>query len=99
MSVPESTTGGAPPGKGRTIGLDFDSPDFLADPYPLYHRLRAADPVHRSPWGDWYLTRCADVTMALNDRRFRRESTRGATPPRLRAAGFGRYRRRHNNSS
>ncbi len=80
MFVPESTPGGTPPGKGQTIRLDFDSPDFLADPYPLYHRLRAADPVHRSPWGDWYLTRYADVTMALNDRRFRRESPGGTNP-------------------
>ncbi len=63
MSVPESTTGGIPPGNAGAIRLDFDSPDFLADPYALYHGLRAADPVHRSPWADWYLTRYADVTM------------------------------------
>ncbi len=99
MSVTARTPGGTSPGNAEAIRLDFDSPDFLADPYPLYHRLRAADPVHRSPWGDWYLARYADVTMALNDRRFRRESPGGATPPRLRAAGFGRCRRRHNNSS
>ncbi len=80
MSVPESTPGGTPHGNGQTIGLDFDSPDFLADPYPPYHRLRAADPVHRSPWGDWYLTRYTDVTMALSDRRFCRESPGGTNP-------------------
>ncbi len=99
MSVPESSPGGTPPGKGQTIRLDFEWLEFLADPYPLYHRLRAADPVHRSPWGDRYLTLYTDVTMALNDRRFRRESTPGATPPRLRASGFGRCRHRHYNSS
>ena len=80
MSEPKSTPGATPPGKGRTIGLDFDSPEFLADPYPLYHRLRAADPVHRSPWGDWYLTRYADVAMALSDPRFCRESPGGTNP-------------------
>ena len=25
--------------------LNFLDPDFLADPYPVYHRLRAEDPV------------------------------------------------------
>lgn len=99
MSVPESTPGATPPGKGQTIRLDFDSLEFPADPYPLYHRRRAADPVHRNPWGDRYLTLDTDVMMALNVRRFRRESTRGATPPRLRAAGLGRCRRRRYNSS
>ena len=99
MSVPESTPGATPPGKGQTIRLDFDSLEFPADPYPLYHRRRAADPVHRSPWGDRYLTRYADVAMAMNDPRFCRESPGGATPPRLRAAGLGRCRRRRYNSS
>ena len=80
MSVTESTAGGQLPGDADAIRLDFDSPDFLADPYPLYHRLRAADPVHRSAWGDWYLTRYADVTMALNDQRFCRESPGGPNP-------------------
>ncbi len=80
MSVTESTAGGPLPGDAEAIRLDFDSPDFLADPYPLYHRLRAADPVHRSPWGDWYLTRYADVAMALSDPRFCRESPGGSNP-------------------
>ncbi len=57
--VPEGmrvyTIGGTPPGNAGAIRLDFDSPDFLADPYPLYPRLRAADAVHRSPWSDRYL--------------------------------------------
>ncbi|MBI1737574.1 MAG: cytochrome P450 [Candidatus Rokubacteria bacterium] len=33
-------------------------PDFIADPYPTYHRLRAEDPVHHSPLGFW-----EDVTI------------------------------------
>jgi cytochrome P450 len=32
-------------------------PEFVADPYPTYHRLRAEDPVHHSPLGFWVLTR------------------------------------------
>lgn len=42
----------------------------LEDPYPLYHRLRAEDPVH---WSDrlesWMLTRYDDVLSANRDRR------------------------------
>jgi cytochrome P450 len=46
------------------------SPELIADPYPLYHRLRAEDPVHRSPLGFYLLTRHADVSSVLRDKRF-----------------------------
>jgi cytochrome P450 len=43
---------------------------MLADPYPIYHRLRAADPVHWSEkFNAWILTRYDDVAAALNDLR------------------------------
>lgn len=43
------------------------------DPYPLYHRLRRDDPVHWSPFADaWMLTRYADASAYLRDRRFSR---------------------------
>ena len=32
-------------------------PEFHADPYPFYRRLREQDPVHHSPLGFWVLTR------------------------------------------
>jgi cytochrome P450 len=48
-------------------------PEFLADPYPTYHRLRAEDPVHESPLGFWVLTRYADVVAALRDPRLVKE--------------------------
>jgi cytochrome P450 len=42
-----------------------------ADPYPVYHRLRATDPVH---WDEqlqvWIVTRYRDVSTALHDPRF-----------------------------
>jgi cytochrome P450 len=40
----------------------FDPSDgeFLANPYPTYERLRAEDPVHRTPLGLWVLTRYDD---------------------------------------
>ena len=49
-------------------------PEFVADPYPTYHRLRAEDPVHRSPLGFWVLTRYEDVVWALRDSRFGKEA-------------------------
>src|SRR5262249_54482751 len=49
-------------------------PDFVANPYPMYHRLRAEDPVHHNPLGFWVLTRYEDVVMALRDPRFAKEA-------------------------
>jgi len=51
--------------------IDFrpDAPDFLADPYPMYRRLREQDPVHWSPrLKAWVLTRYDDVKRVLLDR-------------------------------
>jgi cytochrome P450 len=48
-------------------------PEFVADPYPMYHRLRAEDPVHHSPLGFWVLTRYADVIAMLRDPRLIKE--------------------------
>src|SRR2546428_13710897 len=49
-------------------------PEFVADPYPTYHRLRAEDPVHRSPLGFWVLTRYEDVVAVLRDLRAAKEA-------------------------
>jgi cytochrome P450 len=48
-------------------------PEFHADPYPFYKRLREEDPVHQSPMGFWVLTRYEDCVTALRDQRFGRE--------------------------
>jgi pimeloyl-[acyl-carrier protein] synthase len=55
--------------------LEFNPflPEFHANPYPFYHRLRAADPVHRTPMGLWVLTRYDDVVSVMKDPRFGRE--------------------------
>jgi cytochrome P450 len=42
---------------------------LVDDPFPLYHELRRADPVHREPNGIWYVTRFGDC-----DRVFRSPS-------------------------
>jgi pimeloyl-[acyl-carrier protein] synthase len=44
-------------------------PEFVADPYPTYHRLRAEEPVHHNPLGFWVLTRYEDVVATLRDPR------------------------------
>jgi pimeloyl-[acyl-carrier protein] synthase len=48
-------------------------PEFHADPYPFYRRLREQDPVHQSPLGFWVLTRYDDCVAVLRDQRFGRE--------------------------
>jgi hypothetical protein len=43
-------------------------PEVLADPYPLYHRLRREDPVHWDPYlHSWVVTRYDDVVRVLRD--------------------------------
>jgi pimeloyl-[acyl-carrier protein] synthase len=49
------------------------TPEFHADPYPFYRRMREADPVHLSPLGLWVLTRYDDCVTSLRDPRFGRD--------------------------
>lgn len=61
-------------------------PAVVADPYPLYRRLRTEDPVHWDPFlHAWVVTRYADVVTVL--RRFSARAT--PTPERLSAIGLG----------
>jgi cytochrome P450 len=49
---------------------DLLGPSMVADPYPVYHRLRAVDPVHwHEPFQAWVLTRYDDILPALHDLR------------------------------
>lgn len=51
-------------------------PEMLADPYPYYHRLRAADPVYwHAPLRAWLVTRYDDVFAALHDPRLSADRT------------------------
>ncbi len=61
------------PGRTRPLGGDvlallLDT-RYRADPYPLYQRLRQEDPVHRTPFGLWLITRYDDAAAALRDPR------------------------------
>jgi len=63
--------------EGRRAGgppTDYEqllaSPAFLADPYPIFRRLRAEAPVlWVAPWGTWLLTRSADIDATIRDTR------------------------------
>jgi len=74
--------------------IDFrpDAPDFLADPFPAYRRLRKADPVHWSPrLKSWVLTRYDDCKSVLLDREISSDRLRPffATLPGEEAARIG----------
>lgn len=49
--------------------FDPRDPGMRSDPYPYYHRLRSKDPIHRSPFGYWVLSRYTDVDLLLRDPR------------------------------
>src|SRR5665213_1380466 len=46
------------------------SPDFIRDPYPHYARLRSTDPVHVNAHGAFVLSRHADASLVMRDKRF-----------------------------
>jgi cytochrome P450 len=55
------------------MGYDPWSPEFVADPYPVYDELRRERPVFfDEPTGQWVVTRHADVSALLRDRRLGR---------------------------
>jgi hypothetical protein len=57
-----------------TLSFSPMDPEFIADPYPTYQRLRAEDPVHEHPLGFWVLTRYEDVVASLRDPRMLKEA-------------------------
>ena len=71
------------------LGFDPTDPGFIADPYPVFDRLRAAGPALAYPARDvTLLTRFADVHAALRDRKLGRAYTHlfshdefGQSPP------------------
>ncbi len=45
-------------------------PENRADPYPIYHFMRALEPVHQAPDGSWVLTAYEHANTVLRDSRF-----------------------------
>ncbi|HEY2959659.1 MAG TPA: cytochrome P450 [Actinomycetota bacterium] len=69
-----------------TLAFNPFLPEVHEDPYPLYRRLRQADPVHRSELGFWVLTRHADVLALLRDPRTSRDPRRSERVEALRSS-------------
>lgn len=68
------------------LGFDPSDPAFIADPYPVYQRLREDHPILWNPaTGQWLISRHADVNRLLRDRRLGRTYLHQATH-----AEFGR---------
>ncbi|CAM5657690.1 hypothetical protein SSPIM334S_00330 [Streptomyces spiroverticillatus] len=70
------------------------SPDFVADPYPVYAELRARGPVHRvlTPEGEdlWLVVGHEECRAAYTDPRFSRDwRTHGHLAPVLPAYAYG----------
>jgi len=65
-------------------------PEVIEDPYPLYHRLRAEDPVHQTQAGMWVLSRYDDIAVILRDPRFGRRGFQELISARFGGPGLGR---------
>lgn len=52
----------------KRFSFDPSDPALLADPYAVFARLRADDPVHWTEHGFWVATRHADVRAVIMDR-------------------------------
>jgi hypothetical protein len=64
-------------------------PAVVADPYPLYHRLREDDPVHWDPFlHTWVATRYDDVATVLHQY----SANRTPSPEQLTALGMDAFR-------
>jgi cytochrome P450 len=76
------------------------SPEFRADPYPLYAKLREAAPVLKTPLGSYMVTRYAEVDRVLRSQAFRtprgyKEADDPTGPPRFDPSGPLSLHRRH----
>ncbi|MGO9126854.1 MAG: cytochrome P450 [Terriglobales bacterium] len=90
VSVTQGAGGGAAPAgtsAGPTLSLyRLLEPEVLADPYPLYRRLREEDPVHWDPFlHAWVVTRYNDVMQVLSTF----SADRTPTPRQLSDMGLG----------
>jgi cytochrome P450 len=62
------------------LGFDPADPGFIADPYPVYARLRTDHPLLWNPaTNQWIVSRLADVSALLRDRRLGRTYLHVAT--------------------
>ncbi len=76
------------------------SPEFRADPYPLYAKLREAAPVLKTPLGSYMVTRYAEVDRVLRSQAVRtprgyKDADDPTGPPRFDPSGPLSLHRRH----
>ncbi len=84
MNAETPASVGKPPDSTLSLYRLLD-PEVLANPYPLYRRLRREDPVHWDPYlHAWVVTRYADVVTVLHDF----SAKRTPTPEQLTAMGL-----------
>lgn len=57
--------------------IDLSSPEFLADPYPTYRRLREAAPLHALLPGVWLVVGYREADRILRDPRFGKDYLTG----------------------
>jgi cytochrome P450 len=85
MSLLSSLTGKP---RATRDAVNFASPQFKANPFPFYERLRAEAPICRVtlPTREtaWLVTRYDDVAALLKDERFVKDTANGLTPQQLR---------------
>ncbi len=68
----------------RSVDLDPRDTQFVQNPYPAYHAIRAATPVFKwEQYGHWCCAAYADVNGLLRDRRFGRQILHVATREEL----------------
>ena len=68
----------------RSVDLDPRDTQFVQDPYPAYHAIRAQTPVFKwEQYGHWCCASYADVNGLLRDRRFGRQILHVATREEL----------------
>jgi cytochrome P450 PksS len=70
--------------RGPQASINLADPQFKADPFPFYARLRAEAPIKRVllPTGEqaWFVTRYDDVVSVLKDERFVKDTANAFTP-------------------
>jgi len=80
----QATPAVAPDGRSLSLYHLLD-PAVLANPYPLFHRLRSEDPVHWDPFlHSWVVTRYSDVVTVL----YHYSAERTPTPEQLTRIGL-----------
>jgi cytochrome P450 len=70
MTMNEHLQAAAAPAASDQPLFDPLAPDYIRDPYPSYARLRTLDPVHLTSFGNYLVSRHAEVSLVLRDKRF-----------------------------